>query len=109
MEVLFFSSGLIGIGYTLNHQHQFPFLINNKKRFQELGAHQCKNHLKATYVHKAFKNCEGFFIRKKNWLKINEDHAAITESFQEELKKRFNKYIGNPLKRLKKFQLKKMS
>jgi hypothetical protein len=54
------------IGYTINKKQYFKI----KMMHQDVGAYGMTFKKRSEFIYKAQKDCEGFFIRRKNWIEI---------------------------------------
>lgn len=63
-EVIFFMKGFYCVGYSINNQKYFyPELYSTNV----IGAYGATFNKRALFIYKTKTQCEGFFIRKRNW------------------------------------------
>jgi hypothetical protein len=84
-EVIFFMSGYYVIGYTINNKNEY---LPEHYHLNVIGAYGVTNNRRALFIYKTSTICEGYFIRKKNWINsvINgEDHQDIVLLLKKQL------------------------
>ena len=69
-DVRFYSTGIYEIGYSINNQNYFKLRFQNNN---VIGAYGVTFHKRALFIYITRSECQGYFIRKNNWLKIIED------------------------------------
>lgn len=69
-EVVFFNKGTFMVGYELNRIQHFVLTFNSVSRCHTIGAYGCMTNRRALFVFKTHTRCEGFIIRKSNWISI---------------------------------------
>ena len=93
-EVLFFHQGAIDLGYEINRKKVY------KLRFREpnvVGAFNVTFNRKSLFVTKAYKECQGFSIRKNNWNEILKDSPEIASAFKHKIIFDFYKEVRQPM------------
>ena len=68
-EIIFVLEDMYQMGYSINKKSFFRVKFKNIP----IGCYGITFKKKSHYTYKTIKHCEGFFIRKKNWLDILED------------------------------------
>ena len=83
-EVIFFMTGSYVIGYSINNKYIY---LPERYIKNVIGAYGVTNHKRALFIYKTVTICEGYFIRKKNWLAIleNEEHPEIVSKLRIQL------------------------
>jgi CRP-like cAMP-binding protein len=66
-EVIFIGKGTIDIGYEINRQRRFVMRYTNKI---VMGAYNCTFNKRAIFIYRCKTDCEGYFIRKENWVNL---------------------------------------
>lgn len=66
-EVVFFEKGHYKIGYTVNREEIYKIYYEG---VNVIGAYGVTFNKRALYIYKTVTTCQGYFIRKKNWLDI---------------------------------------
>lgn len=66
-EILFFMRGAIDIGFELNRKR---FFVLRKGAGVIIADHGCTFGHTSVFIYKTHSNCEGFSIRKLDWLSI---------------------------------------
>ena len=64
-EIIFFMKGFYEVGYSINNKNEF---LPEKQSKNVIGAYGATFDKRALFIYKTVTGCEGFFIRKKNWL-----------------------------------------
>jgi hypothetical protein len=78
------------------------------KNCHPIGAYGVSFNKRTEFVYKTFSDCEGFFIRKKNWSKIMEANTVIATEFKYQLLKEYKLYIRNIINNAKVSEIKKL-
>ena len=92
-EVIFFMTGFYVIGYTINNKNVY---LPEYYQRNVIGAFGVTNNKRAIFIYKTTTVCEGFFIRKKNWIDkvINgEDHQDIVVLLKKKLQKNYEETV----------------
>lgn len=69
------------------HENFFPYVALSHVRFLELGAYECLFNKQSSFLYKTLTDCEGYFIRKKTWHKIYQDHEEVGDALKEQIKR----------------------
>lgn len=64
-EVFFFNRGTYEIGFEINHKE---FYVLKYKNCNVIGAYGVTFNVRALFLYKTFSVCEGYSIRKQNWI-----------------------------------------
>ena len=73
-EVYFFNRGTYEIGFEINHQ---PYYVLRYKNSNVIGAYGLTFNVRALFQYKTFTSCEGYSIRKENWIRILKENEQI--------------------------------
>ena len=125
-EVLFFREGSFKIGFEINGKHFYALKFKNVRFLREqpkgegkevipyqdgepIGQYYCTFNIKSQFIHKTISYCNGFFIRKKSWLKMlsGDQDELLIECFKTQVKKSYKKQEVK-LMRQKQFEINKM-
>jgi len=89
-EVIFFMQGVYDIGYTLNMQEKYKLRFRHQN---VIGAYGATFNKRALFIYRTATDCNGYFIRKSNWLNIinNTDNIDLCLMIKQHLK---NDYEG---------------
>ena len=66
-EIMFFNRGTVDIGFEVNRKVKF---VLRKQNSIVIADHGCTFNHKSCFIYKAKTVCEGFAIKKLNWLKV---------------------------------------
>ena len=104
--VVYILNSFYHIGYSVNKQHYFKIKMKN----QDIGAYSITFNKKSSFIFKTNSVCEGFFIRKKNWLALinNEDSKDIVSLIKHKFKAQYELVIERYLTNLKEQDLKRV-
>jgi len=97
-EVIFFNKGSYDIGFEFNAEEHFKVRYQNSNL---IGAFNCTFHKKSQFIYKTFSRCTGWFIRKTRWIEMIYAHEAVSDEFQDMIKK---DYVNKESKRLNIFK-----
>jgi predicted DNA-binding protein (MmcQ/YjbR family) len=89
-EIIFVLEDMYQMGYSINKKSYFRVKFKNIP----IGCYGITFNKKSHYTYKSLKHCEGFFIRKKNWLDILEDEfisVQFLKSMKHHIKDSYNK------------------
>ena len=80
-----FLDGKFDIGYELNGKKFYVIRCANSSKGVHnagalIGAHGCSYNNNSRFIYKTASYCEGFFIRKKNWVNVMEFHSYVCQS-----------------------------
>ena len=78
-----FLNGKFDIGYELNGKSFFVIRFTNSSVGVNnagalIGAHGCCFNKNSRFIYKTKTFCEGFFIRKRNWIQVIEKHNYVS-------------------------------
>ena len=79
-------NGKFALGYELNGRKSFVMRYTNSSTSVHnagalIGAHGCTFSKQSRFIVKSLSPCEGFFIRKKNWMDVLAAHTHVAMSF----------------------------
>jgi hypothetical protein len=77
------------------------------KKANVINAYACTFNERSEWVYKTNTICTGFFIRKKNWKTLFNDHSKIVDELIEQITKIYITYIDNPLRKARDKEIKK--
>ena len=74
-----------------------------------IGAYQVTFNKRALFICKTITQCQGYFIRKQNWVKIfnDEDFEELTDKIKVQISNDFSKNVKDPLLKQKMRDVKK--
>lgn len=99
-EVYFFNRGIYEIGFEINHRCFFQLRYKNSN---VIGAYGVTFNVRALFVYKTFSACEGFSIRKQNWIsEILEQNDTIMSVIKNSVKQDYETYVKRKLLQEKK-------
>jgi len=80
-EVIFVMKGFYRVGYSINNKYEFLPEMQTKN---VIGAYGVTFSKRSLFIYKTYDQCEGYFIRKKEWLEIidNDDHSEIIKHYK---------------------------
>jgi hypothetical protein len=70
-EVLFYMTGTYQVGYSINREFRFPIIYSGCRC---IGAYGVSYNKRALFVFKTYERCQGYFVRKTNWLRILDEN-----------------------------------
>ena len=90
MSVIFFMKGSFQTGYTINKKEHFQTQLYT---YNPIGAYGATFNKRAIFIYKTKTLCEGYFIRKRNWVKVinNPEYADISTLLKEQLETNYLK------------------
>jgi hypothetical protein len=74
-EVIFFNNGIYEIGFEINRTKEY---VLRYKDCNLIGAYGVTFHKRSHFVYKTYTVCEGFFIRRQNWLELIDNHMDVS-------------------------------
>ena len=80
-EITFIHKGMVSIGYEINKVKKFCLQYNGKC---VIGAFGVTFNQRATFMYQATTNCDGHFIRQKNWRMLLENYMEIADRIKNE-------------------------
>lgn len=78
-EVTFIEKGLYDIGYEINKKHIFKIRMPNRS---VIGTFEVCFDKRMLFIFKAYSECRGFFIRKLNFQKLEEEFGEFYQSIK---------------------------
>ena len=94
-EVYFFNRGIYEIGFEINHK---CFFVLRYKNSNVIGAYGVTFNVRALFVYKTFSACEGFSIRKQNWInEILDQNETIMSVIKDSVKEDYETYVKRKL------------
>jgi hypothetical protein len=89
-EVIFVMSGSYQVGYSINNKYEY---LPEKQFKNVIGAYGVTFSKRSLFIYKTFTMCEGYFIRKKEWLEImdNDDNSEIVKRLKVQLKDNYKR------------------
>jgi len=101
-EVLFFSTGEVGVGYELN---KVKYIDLKFKNCTVIGDHHCTFNKRTKYFYQTLTNCKGYSIHKRNWQGLLKNHPLIADEWKDKIKQNFEKLIHRKIIKSKKATL----
>ena len=89
-EILFISKGNIDIGYSINRQKKYVLRFTDKV---VIGAFNACFNTRTLFIFKCQSACEGYFIRKHNWVNLLSEDPAIETFIKKNVKNEYIKKI----------------
>jgi hypothetical protein len=85
-EVIFFTKGMVDIGFEINRQQEYVLRLDKKII---IGAYNLTFNTRSDLVYRTFSLCQGYFIRRSNWKGIIEDeeHHILSSFIKQQVKK----------------------
>jgi hypothetical protein len=83
-EIIFVQKGQVDIGYEVNKKKKFVIRYIDKTL---IGAFNCTFNIRAIFCYLAKTDCEGFMIRKVDWMQILNDSPVIGEVVKSNVEK----------------------
>jgi len=73
--------GFYQVGYSINNKHEF---LPEKQSANVIGAYGVTFSKRSLFIYKTSTQCEGYFIRKKEWLEIinNDEHEEVIKVYK---------------------------
>ena len=107
-EVLFYMTGSYNIGFTVNRVHKFPLRYGGCR---VIGAYNVSYNKRSMFAYKTYERCQGYFVRKSNWLRImaEEEYQYLVELFKQNAREEYFSTIKSRLLECKEFELRKLS
>ena len=93
-EVICFTHGTYEIGYDFNGEEQFKIRFKNSNM---IGAFNLSFNQRSEYIYRTVTNCQGFFIRKRAWYDIMNNHKQVSEGFKAQIAQDYELYINRRL------------
>lgn len=87
------------IGYTINKKQYFKIKLVNA----DIGAYGMTFKKRSEFIYKAKSDCEGYFIRRKNWIEVfnQEDNQDILKLVKNRLVHKYENYVQKAIQILK--------
>ena len=95
-EIMFFNRGTVDIGFEVNRKVKF---VLRKQNSIVIADHGCTFNHKSCFIYKAKTVCEGFAIKKLNWLKVLNSNQRIAEQIKKNIITRY--FYGLKIKIMK--------
>ena len=89
-EIIFVQQGQVDIGYEVNKKKKFVIRYINKTL---IGAFNCTFNIRAIFCYLAKTVCEGFMIRKVDWMQILRESPVIGEVVRGNVRKDYQANI----------------
>uniref|UniRef100_A0A7S3J0T5 Uncharacterized protein n=1 Tax=Strombidium inclinatum TaxID=197538 RepID=A0A7S3J0T5_9SPIT len=105
-EVLFISRGQCDVGFEVNKIKKWVLRFFNKTM---VGAYNCTFSIRSVFCYKCNSECEGYSIRKSNWLNILNEFPDIASVIKSNVVSEYNKSIKFKMFKAKRDHLKKLS
>jgi hypothetical protein len=102
-ELILFNNGTYEIGYEINRVTKYAIKFRNHKVLEAYGATFNK---RSAFIYKAHTVCEGFFIRKSNWIIILQNHIELGYDLKKRIIDDYEFNIRNKINVAKKIDLK---
>lgn len=94
-EVTFIHRGSIELGYEINKRKKF---ILRRERVL-LGCFELMNDIRFQFVIRAGRQCSGYFIRKKNWAKLEDIFPQGYEHIQQRCASDYLRFMKTPIEK----------
>lgn len=97
-EVIFPMEGDHQVGFSLNKNQYFVLKNNGSRNRTVIGAYAVTFNKRSLFIYKTMaEQLKGYFIRRKNWVKImiNEEYKNIIPEFKMNVKSNFEDYVKN--------------
>jgi hypothetical protein len=106
-EVIFILEGQYDIGYTINRSYKYKMRFN---RVDIIGAYGATFNKRSLFIIKATEKIQGYFIRKKNWIKVirNPVNTEMCSIMQEKIKKDYEELFLPLMKAYKQKDISKL-
>lgn len=91
-EVIFFTKGTYLVGFEINNVKMFK-LEFKQHAAKPIGDYEITFNQKSKFLYRTETICEGFFIRKSNWIEVLDEVPLLSEKFKENIKKSFEKLL----------------
>jgi CRP-like cAMP-binding protein len=78
-EIIFISKGRVAVGFEINKKKEFALTFHDKV---VIGAYNCTFKKRANYCFHCLTFCEGYSLRKANWLDSLEAFPEIAISIR---------------------------
>ena len=84
-EVVFFINGSFDIGFEMNEKKCYALRYinsghNMKNHGAIIGDYGCSFNKPSRFIYKTCSHCEGFYIRKKHWVLLMQQHSFISKN-----------------------------
>ena len=89
-EVVLFVNGRFDIGFEMNEKKIFVLRYTNsgynmKNVGAIIGDYGCSFNKSSRFIYKTVSYCDGFYIRKKHWAHVMEDHSFIAHNLKDKI------------------------
>ena len=105
-EVIFFARGQCDVGFEVNKLKKYVLRFFNKV---VIGAYNCTFNIRSVFCYRCHSDCEGYSIRKSNWLNILNMYPEIAYVIKSNVASEYNKSIKFKVLKAKRDHLKKLS
>jgi hypothetical protein len=89
-EVIFFEQGIHKIGYEFNGTRKFPLVYKNVAC---IGNYSITFNKKSSYIYATVTDCKGYFIRRRNWFPLFDNHLEVGHEFKRHIVQEYEKKI----------------
>lgn len=93
-ELTFIEKGLYDIGYEINKRSIFKLRQPNRS---VIGTFECCFDKRVLFIYRTFSECKGYFIRKPNFRKLEEEYKDLYQSIKMKALFHFIHRIRRPL------------
>jgi CRP-like cAMP-binding protein len=104
-EVIFIQKGNMDIGYELNKRKRFVLRFHNHSM---VGAYNCSFNEPSIFIYKCQSNCEGYSIRKEEWINLLNMDEDINDWLREKVKSHYFKNIKYKVFAIKETDIRKL-
>ena len=102
--IIFFTDGNIDVGYEINRE------IKYKLRFTgtiQIGGFECTHNRRCQVIYKSQRSSSGYFIRRRNWAKLEEDFPYFYKNLKSSFQKFYILKISFKINTLKQLDIEK--
>ena len=64
---------------------------NRKSRGEPIGEYGCTFDHTSKFIYKAHSFCEGFFVRKRFWKIVLDEHSFVSTSYKQKIEKKHSR------------------
>lgn len=79
LDIFFLMKGTVGVGFEINKIRSFGLKYEN---CCVIGGFNCTFYQRSNYIWKCQTECEGYFIYKKEWLRILDESPDISKTLK---------------------------
>jgi hypothetical protein len=84
-EVVMFMNGKVDLGFEINEKRHYVLrYVNSSRKMKQSGAiigdYGCTFNKSSRFIYRCASFCDGFYIRKKNWVAVMGKHTFVSKS-----------------------------